>query len=119
MDTAPLIGVIICLISGLFILIQCFLVPFHDATWIINLVVAIVIIAGSLIGLAAPPVGGGIVMIIAGFVLIMGIISYFSDNPIFLQYSFLFDTVFKLQPGGMTAEAFIAILGSEILVKTS
>ncbi len=119
MNTLRLVGFILSVISGLFVLIQCLLVTTHDATWTINLVVAILLIAGSLLGLLIPPIGGAILILTAGFMIIMGGISYFADNPIFIQYSLIYDTVFKWSPGGITVESFLALFGGEMLMKSA
>ena len=118
MNTPHIVGFTLGLLSGLFVLIQCLLVIIHDATWTINLVVAILLIVGSLLGLLIPPIGGAILMLTAGFMIIMGTISYFVDNPIFIQYSFLF-AVFKLPQGGVTAESFFILFGGEMLMKSA
>jgi hypothetical protein len=119
MNTLRIVGFILGLLSGLFVLIQCLLVPIHDATWTINLVVAILLLVGSLLGLLIPPIGGAILILTAGFMIIMGGISYFADNPIFIQYSFLYDTVFGWSPGGITVESLLALFSGEMLMKSA
>ena len=126
MSAGRVIGGVIALIAGIFVLIACFMVMglvFALGTgeifiqWILNLVIGILALVGGIMGLASKS-GGGAAMVAGILSLVLGILSVTVVAFIFIgiQYS-LFELLMTLGPWfGITLEAILMMLGAIIML---
>jgi len=126
MSAGRVVGGIIALIAGIFVLIACFMM-WDDVfaigpgeyliQWILNIVIGIIAMVGGIRGLASKR--GGIDAIIAGTLsLVLGILSVtvLAFTIIGIQYS-LFEVLMTIGPWfGITLETILLIVGAIIML---
>jgi hypothetical protein len=125
MSTGRVIGGIIALIAGIFVLIACLmmrnvLIAYepgeHLIQWILNLIVGIVALVGGIRGLASKN-GGGDAIVAGTLSLVLGILSVtvLTFNIIGDQYS-LFELLMTIGPWfGITLETILMTVGAIIM----
>ncbi|HUY00998.1 MAG TPA: hypothetical protein VMV49_15655 [Candidatus Deferrimicrobium sp.] len=126
MSSGRVVGGIIALIAGIFVIIECLVMRYvlivydpgeHLIQWILNLVVGFVAVVGGIRGLALKR--GGIDAIVAGTLsLVLGILSVtvLSFTIIGIQYS-LFEALLTIGPWfGITLETILIIVGAIIML---
>ncbi len=126
MSAGRVIGGVIALIAGIFVLIACFMamgLVFVLGSgeifiqWILNLVIGILALVGGIMGLASKS-GGGAAMVAGILSLVLGILSVTVLAFVYIgvQYS-LFEQLMTLGPWfGITLEAILMILGAIIML---
>jgi len=125
MSAGRVLGGIIALFGGLFVLLICFIriqlfLAMGDVAlidWVINLLIGFLALIGGILGLASKSGGG--VAIVAGLAsLILGILSatVLDFSTIFSQQSF-FNFYWNIGPWiGITLEAILMIIGAVIML---
>ncbi|MDD1777923.1 MAG: hypothetical protein LUQ65_07110 [Candidatus Helarchaeota archaeon] len=125
MSAGRVIGGLIALIGGMFVLIMCIInmeavfLMGGDAlvAWLINLLLGLLALIGGIMGLASKK-GGGLAVAAGLLVLFLGILSFavLSLWTLFYQYS-LFDTYMDIGKwAGITLESILMILGGIIML---
>lgn len=125
MSAGRVIGGIIALIGGMFVLIMCFInmqIAFsfgsdYIVAWVINLLIGLLAFIGGIMGLASKK-GGGVAIAAGLLVLFLGILSFtvLSLYILFYQYS-LFSVYMSIGKWyGISLESIFMILGGIIML---
>jgi len=125
MSAGRVIGGLIALIGGMFVLIMCIInmqIAFslgsdYIVAWLINLLMGLLALIGGIMGLASKK-GGGIAVAAGLLVFFLGILSFttLSLYILFYQYS-LFQTYMAIGKWyGISLESILMILGGIIML---
>ncbi|MHA1650995.1 MAG: hypothetical protein ACTSYB_12440 [Candidatus Helarchaeota archaeon] len=124
MHMGKIIGGIISLICGLLIIIQTFMLREYIRigesffiAWVLNLIIAILVITGSILSLVDKG-GTGLVLVMGAISITLAIIASMSIDLMFLlmQFSFLSMTLGMGAFMGITLESIIVVIAGIIIV---